>query len=57
MSVPGQYVSHTLKSALESGQKARIMQIDFSAASVRVNHQGILSKLCSDGIGGSMLSV
>ena len=25
-------VSHTLQSALESGQEARIMQIDFSAA-------------------------
>ena len=35
-------VSHTLQSALESGQEARILQIDFSAASDRVNHQGIL---------------
>ena len=26
------YVSHTLQSALESGQEARIVQIDFSAA-------------------------
>ena len=35
-------VSHTLKSALESGQETRIVLIDFSAAFVRVNHQGIL---------------
>ena len=35
-------VSHTLQSALESGQEARIVQIDFSAAFDRVNHQGIL---------------
>ena len=35
-------VSHTLESALGSGQKARIVQIDFSAAFHRVNHQGIL---------------
>ena len=35
-------VSHTLQSALESGQEARIAQIDFSAAFDRVNHQGIL---------------
>ena len=35
-------VSHTLHSALESGQEARIVQIDFSAASDRVNHLGIL---------------
>ena len=33
------------------------MQIDFSPAFDRVNHQGILYKLSSVGIGGSMLSV
>ena len=47
-------VSHTLQSALERGQKARIVQIDFSAAFDRVNHQGILYKLCSVGIRGSV---
>ena len=35
-------LSHTLKSALESGQEATILQTDFSAAFERVNHQGIL---------------
>ena len=35
-------MSHTLQSALESGQEARIVQIDFIAAFDRVNHQGIL---------------
>ena len=40
-------VSHTLQSALESGQVARIVQIEFSAAFHRVNHPGILYKLCS----------
>ena len=49
--------SHTLKSALESGQEARIVQIDFSAAFDRVNHLGILYKLCSVGIGGSVFSI
>ena len=44
-------VSHTLLSALESGQ------IDFSAAFDRVNHLGILYKLCSVGIGGSVLPI
>ena len=34
-------LSHTLQSALESGQEARIVQIDFSAAFDRVNHKGI----------------
>ena len=50
-------VSHTLQSALESGQVARIVQIDFSAAFDRVNHQGILYRLCSVGILGSVLSI
>ena len=50
-------VSHTLQSALESGQEARIVQIDISAAFDRVNHQGILYRLSSVGIGGSVLSV
>ena len=43
--------------ALENGQEARIVQIDFSAAFDRVNHLGILYKLCSVGIGGSVLSI
>ena len=50
-------VFHTLQSALESRQEARIVHIDFSAAFGRVNHQGILYKLCSLGIGGSVLSI
>ena len=50
-------VSHTLQSALESGQEASIVQIDFSAGFDRVNHQGILYKLCFVGIGGSVLSI
>ena len=50
-------VSHTLQSALESGQEARIAQINFSAAFDGVNHHGILYKLCSVGIGGSGLSI
>ena len=49
--------SHTLQSALESGQEARIVQIYFSAAFDRVNHLGILYKLCSVVIGGSVLSI
>ena len=46
-----------IQSALESGQEARIVQIDFSAAYERVNHQGILYKLCSVGIRGSALFI
>ena len=48
-------MSHTLQSALENGQEARIVQNNFSAAFDRVNHLGILYKLCSVGIGGSAL--
>ena len=50
-------VSHTLQSALKSGQEARIVQIEFSAAFDRVNHQGILYKLFSQGIGRFVLSI
>ena len=50
-------VYKTLPSALESGQEARILQIDFSAAFDRGNHQGILYRLCSVGIGASVLSI
>ena len=50
-------VSQTLQSTLESVLQARIVQIDFSAAFDRVNHQGILYKLCSVSIGGSVLSL
>ena len=37
------YVSHTLQSALEGGQEARMVQIGFSAASDKVNHLGSFS--------------
>ena len=50
-------VSLTLQSAMESGQEVRIMQIDFSAAFDRVNHEGNLYRLCSVGIGCSVLSI
>ena len=50
-------LAHTLQSALEMGQEARIAQIDFSAAFDRVDHQGILFKLCNVGVGYSVLSV
>ena len=50
-------MSHSLQSAVVSGQEARIVQIDFSAAFDRVNHLGILYKLCSVCIGGSVLSI
>ena len=50
-------MSHTLQSALESGQEARIKQIDFRAGFDRVNRLSILYKLCSVGIGRSVMSI
>ena len=50
-------MSHTVQSALESWQDARIVQIDFSAAFDMVIHQAILYRLCSVGIGGYVLSI
>ena len=51
------FVWHTPYRVLEMGQETRILQIDFSAAFDRVNHQGILFRICSAGDGGSVLSV
>ena len=48
-------VSHTLQSALEIWQEARIVKIYFGAAFGRVNHLGILYKFCSVDVGGSVL--
>ena len=50
-------VAQTLQNALEIGQEARIVKIDISAAFDTVNNQGILFKLCSVGVGDSVLSV
>ena len=50
-------VVHPLQSPVEMWQKAGMTQIDFSAAFDRVNHHGILFKLCSVGVGGSVQSV
>ena len=44
-------MSYTLQITLQSGQEARIVRIDSSAAFGMVNHQAILYKLCSVGIG------
>ena len=49
-------VAHTLQSALEMGQEARMVQIDVSAFD-KVNHRGIFFTLCFVGVWGSVLSV
>ena len=50
-------MSHTLQSAFESAHESRIVLLDFGAALERVDHLGILYKLCSVCIGGSVLSI
>ena len=50
-------VPYTATCIGERAEDYRIVQIDFSAAFGRVNHQGILYKLCSVGIGGPLLSI
>ena len=51
------YVSHTLQSALETVQEARIVQHDFCAAFNMANHQCILYKLHFVSMLGSLLSI
>ena len=50
-------VAYTAKYSGELAGGYRIVQIDFRAAFDRVNHQGILYKVCSVDIGGSVLSI
>ena len=50
-------VCHTPYRALCRGQGAIIVQIDFSVAFDGVNHLRILFRLCSVGVGGSVMSV
>jgi hypothetical protein len=51
------HVTHLLQRALDSGHEARLVQLDFSAAFDSVNHLGLLHKLRSVGVGGSVLSI
>jgi hypothetical protein len=50
-------ISHILQHALDEGQEARFVQIDFSGAFDKVNHAGLLHKLEAVGVGGAVLSV
>ena len=50
-------ISHHLQKSLDVGMKSFIVQPDFSAAFERVSHNGILFKLNSIGVGGSVLSI
>ena len=49
-------ISHHLQKSLEAGMESYIVQLDFSEAFDRVRHSGLLFKLKSIGVGGSVLS-
>ena len=50
-------IVHDLQDALDGGSEARLAQLDFSAAFDRVNHEAMLFKLRTSGVGGPMLSI
>ena len=50
-------ISHHLQKSLDSGMESYIVQLDFSAAFDRVSHSGVLFKLKSIGVDGSVLSI
>ena len=49
--------SQHLKKSLDAGTESDIIQLDFSVAFDRVSHRGLLFKLKSIGVGGSVLSI
>ena len=50
-------LSHYLQKSLDSGIESYIVKLDFSAAFDKVSHIGLLFKLKSIGVGGSVLSI
>ena len=46
-----------LQKSIGAGMESYIVQLDFSAAFDRVSHSGLLFKLKSIGVGGSVLSI
>ena len=50
-------ISHHLQKSLDTGMESYIVQLDFSAAFDRVSLSGLLFKLKSIAVGGSVLSI
>ena len=50
-------ISHHLQKFLDTMVESDIVQLDFSATFDRVTHRGLLFKLKSIGVGGSVLSI
>ena len=50
-------ISHHLQKSLDTRMESYILQLDISGAFDRVSHNGLLFKLKSIGVGGSVLFV
>ena len=50
-------ISYHLQKSLDTGMESYIVQLEISAAFARVSHSGLLFKLKSIGVGGSVLSI
>ena len=50
-------ISHHLQKPLDRGMESYIIQPDFSTAFDRVSHSGLVLKLKSIGVGGSVMSI
>ena len=50
-------ICHHLQKCIDTGMESYILQIDFSAAFGRVSDSGLLFKLKSIGVGGSVMSI
>ena len=48
---------HEAQSALDNNQETRLVSLDFSAAFDTINHEGLIFKLRSVGVGGKVLSI
>ena len=50
-------ISHHLQKSLDAGMESYIVLLDYSAAFDTVSHSGLLFKLKSIGVGGSVVSI
>ena len=50
-------ISHHIQKSLDAGMESYIVQLDFSGAFNRVSQSGLLFKLKSIGVGGSVLAI
>ena len=51
------FITHNLQASLDAGRESRLVSLDFSSAFDRVNHEALLFKVRSLGIGGCLLEL